>query len=276
MDSLSPLLCSCLLADSSILSFLFDHSVPLPKTTLADIPSPLFYALLAPTSAPLLTLASHGSPLSSFSLAGLSLKTFGARHRTLLHVLCTQNPTRHFEDVAWQLLIKGLDIDARDEDGNTPLHLAVLYANPAFIRFLVTHGASLSIQNAAGKTPSQLATELNIREAIDALQACTLPPLPPAAPQVFLCPSNRLVARWERPISREGVPEVTLYEAEATDLGSGEWKGLGNQFSGEGRRGRRAETKRWRWRIRSVSWCVCGFEREIAMDGASGRIEGMC
>lgn len=154
-------------------------------------------------------------------------------------MLCTQNPVHHFEDVALQLIAKGVEIDAQDEDGNAPLHLAVLYANPAMIRFLITRGASLTVANSAGKTPIQLATELNISEAIDAFAACAKAPLPPAAPQVFLCSEGRLVVRWKRPISREGVPEATFFEAEATDLASGERRSLGNQWSGEcrGRKG---------------------------------------
>ena len=146
-------------------------------------------------------------------------------------MLCAQNPVHHFEDVALQLIAKGVEIDAQDDDGNAPLHLAVLYANPAMIRFLITRGASLTIANSAGKTPIQLATELNISEAIDAFAAC--------APQVFLCSEGRLVVRWKRPISREGVPEATFFEAEATDLASGERRSLGNQWSGEcrGRKG---------------------------------------
>lgn len=153
------------------------------------------------------------------------------RRRTLLHVLCTQSQSRHFEDVALQLLLKGADIDAGDEDRNTPLHLAVLYNNPAVIRFLVTHGASLTVQNAAKQTPEQLARSLNIQEAVDALIACTQVPLPPRTPFVMLCLENMLTVRWEPPMSRDGVPEVTLYEAEVVDLVSGEEKSLGDRYS---------------------------------------------
>ena len=153
------------------------------------------------------------------------------RRRTLLHVLCMQSQSRHFEDVALQLLLKGADIDAGDEDKNTPLHLAVLYNNPAVIRFLVTHGASLTVQNAAKQTPEQLARSLNIQEAVDALIACAQVPLPPRTPFVMLCLENMLTVRWEPPMSRDGVPEVTLYEAEVVDLVSGEEKSLGDRYS---------------------------------------------
>ena len=213
------------------------------RSPLLRLP-PFLPRFSSPSSLPPPRLSSFSPPAVPLFLRfhlGVSLRVLGERRRNLLHVLCAQNPVRHFEDVALQLLAKGVEIDAADEDGNTPLHLAVLYANPAMIRFLVTRGAALDRANTAGKTPVQLATELNISEAVDAFAACARVPLPPAVPQVFLCSEKRLVVRWKRPISGEGVPEATFFEAEATDLGSGEKRSLGNQWSGECRRRRRRE-----------------------------------
>ena len=181
------------------------------------------------------------------------------------------NPQRGFEDVALTLLAKGVSIDAPDADGNAPLHLAVLYANPALIRFLVSRGASLQLANAAGKTPAQLAEELQIGEAAEALRACALPPLPPAAPEVFVCDGERLVVRWAQPVRREGVPEATLFEVEALDVGSGERKSLGSALSGTSRPGGRSEKQRWRCGIRAAKRWLCACARGTAMGGGSGR-----
>ena len=47
---------------------------------------------------------------------GVSLSRLGSRKRSLLHILCTMAKPRHFEDVAFFLLSKGLSINAQDED----------------------------------------------------------------------------------------------------------------------------------------------------------------
>ena len=46
----------------------------------------------------------------------MSLTRLGDRNRNLLHILCTMAKPRHFEEVAFFLLKKGLSINAQDED----------------------------------------------------------------------------------------------------------------------------------------------------------------
>lgn len=85
------------------------------------------------------------------------------------------------------------------------------------ITFLVSHGASLTIANNQGLTPVQLASHLNDPDIVDALQAITQKPLPPAAPAVYLCLKDLVLVRWNPPMDRQGVPVATLYEVEATN-----------------------------------------------------------
>lgn len=60
--------------------------------------------------------------------------------KTALHY-CAENQRL---DCAEQLLNTAPDlIDARDEDGYTPLHLAVISGNIILVRFLLSKGASL-------------------------------------------------------------------------------------------------------------------------------------
>ncbi|MBE9183725.1 ankyrin repeat domain-containing protein [Microcoleus sp. LEGE 07076] len=53
------------------------------------------------------------------------------------------------------------DINAKDESGNTPLHLAVQEDRPEIVSFLIANGAKLNIENKSGDTPLHLAVQHN-------------------------------------------------------------------------------------------------------------------
>jgi len=58
-----------------------------------------------------------------------------------------------------ELLSAGLDIDARDTHGYTPLMLAALRGNAEVVEILLQRGADASLENEAGKTALALVTE---------------------------------------------------------------------------------------------------------------------
>jgi ankyrin repeat protein len=60
-------------------------------------------------------------------------------------------------------------VDARDQDGDTPLHYAAVGPDAGLIDFLAGQGARLEAAGSAGKTPLHLAAESDRREAVAAL-----------------------------------------------------------------------------------------------------------
>jgi ankyrin repeat protein len=73
---------------------------------------------------------------------GANVVVIDSKQRTPLHYAATK-------EVA-ALLIR--DINARDESGNTPLHLAVQNKRPEIIYFLIANGAKVNIENSEGNT----------------------------------------------------------------------------------------------------------------------------
>jgi hypothetical protein len=55
--------------------------------------------------------------------------------------------------VLWLLLDRGANVNSVDKDGNTPLHLAMLWGTYASVPLLVRNGANLFAKNDAGQTP---------------------------------------------------------------------------------------------------------------------------
>jgi ankyrin repeat protein len=58
-----------------------------------------------------------------------------------------------------QMLVDGVDIDARDAEGRTMLHWAAQQGNREAAEWLLEHGASLGARDASGRTPQQVASQ---------------------------------------------------------------------------------------------------------------------
>ena len=80
---------------------------------------------------------------------------------TALHLAFGRGQLDHISyDFIEKMLQAGADISAKDRLGNTPLHLAVGKRNDANVNFLLVNNAQVNLHNADGKTPLDIAREI--------------------------------------------------------------------------------------------------------------------
>lgn len=125
----------------------------------------------------------RGHVVESLLDAGANPQQADANGRNFLHEAVTEGRVMraHTDDGEYSCMgfkkileiavARGISLDAQDNDGNTPLHLAgkMGYMNKAAL--LVSNGASSTIANNKGKSPIQLAKAGKRSDAVQAIQA---------------------------------------------------------------------------------------------------------
>lgn len=98
--------------------------------------------------------------LTFFKTKGVSLEEKDGENSTPLHWACFSGS----DTAIYYLLAWGMDINAQDNAGNTPLHLAVKSADhfpsTRSIKELLIKGASRTIRDSKGRRPIDMLGEL--------------------------------------------------------------------------------------------------------------------
>ena len=83
--------------------------------------------------------------------------------RSPLHLACLNG----FKDIALLLVRSGALVNSPDEQGNTPVHLAAVSGNLALVEWFITKSPDLHLKNSSGKTPSDLTSNPSIKQILE-------------------------------------------------------------------------------------------------------------
>ena len=132
--------------------------------TCGDRPNALMFACFN---------SSHGilTELLSATTAVTDIATTDGRGRTCLHLFAMGSQSQAEIGAILDLLVtqSGATLDAEDEEGNTPLHHAVMVGNLAMVQGLMNMGACEYAQNQQGKIPLDLARRRKNRDIVTIL-----------------------------------------------------------------------------------------------------------
>jgi hypothetical protein len=107
------------------------------------------------------------SVLEGFLMAGGNLNCRDGEGRTLLHIAAS----RGLEEMADLLTMRGARLNTRDQLGWTPLHLAVCHDYKKMVDFFIARGAEVNARDRRGFTPLHLATSPEVAEILVRRQA---------------------------------------------------------------------------------------------------------
>jgi ankyrin repeat protein len=103
------------------------------------------------------------SKVKDFVNKGADINIKNKDGKTPLHIAVENN----YEDIIKFLLENKADVNVKDNEGNTPLHIAIKKGNYFVIKELIKFGADKNAKNNKGETPLDLAKELGDEEILN-------------------------------------------------------------------------------------------------------------
>ncbi len=181
-EDTTPLHYACAVGDATTVALLLENGADANAANFHD-ETPLLWTLIEPDAATRLEkislLVRAGANINLPNVEGESILHQAFRDITLTNYLLEHGADVHaknrfdwtplhyaalFEDCIEsmkQLIAYKSDINAPDDEGYTPLHLAIKHNNIEAIKLLKRKGADLKIKNTDGQTPYDLACCMN-------------------------------------------------------------------------------------------------------------------
>jgi len=102
---------------------------------------------------------------ASFLKRGADMNRKNDQGDTVLHIAASLGRT----DFAELLIAHGADVNVRNKFGETPLHVAASAGSKDVLALLIAKGADLNATNPRGRTPLHVASEIHDKSAVEVL-----------------------------------------------------------------------------------------------------------
>jgi ankyrin repeat protein len=160
----TPLHCACLSGNLQLVTYLLTNGANMNAQNLGGL-TPLHIACDRNLSEICLKLIHHGADIEMPNKSG----------NNSLHLLCFHDCTQLFQDILMlpRTVVKSLDIDMKNSEGLTYMHIAVLRNNLPLVQFLSTYPSLVNARESKlHESPLHLSCQHGFYEISECLLSC--------------------------------------------------------------------------------------------------------